>query len=84
MAKKPETTKKDPRLIAKGQIVWVSERQKEDVVRNVIVVLQLANGESKSFVVGEDEIEVVDPPEIPTVEDLPKEVPLEDDKEEGE
>lgn len=84
MAKKPPTTKKDPRLMAKGHIVWLPDLQREEVVRNVHIVLQLANGESRSYVVGEDEIEEVPPPAPIKAEDLPKPIQEGTPKEEGE
>ena len=59
MPKKPEVVRKDPRLLAKGAVVWHSGNQREEVVRAVSVVLHLANGESQSFTVGEDEVEVL-------------------------
>ena len=59
MPKKPEVVLTDPRLLAKGTVIWHKGNQSEEVIRNVTVVAQLANGESQSYLVGVEEIEVL-------------------------
>jgi hypothetical protein len=59
MPKKPEVVRKDPRLLNKGAVIWHSGNQREEVVRAVSVVLHLANGESQTYSVGTDEVELL-------------------------
>lgn len=59
MPKKPVVVETDPRLLAKGVVIWNPSSQSEEVVRDVIVVLQLASGESRSYGVGTDIVEVL-------------------------
>lgn len=57
-AGKPATKIKDPRLISQGTVIWHPQLQRGEVVRSVSVVLHLANGESRSYAVGEDQVEI--------------------------
>lgn len=84
MPKKPPVDKKDPRLAARGQEVWLPDLQRTEVVRDVVVVLNLANGESRPYIVGEDEIEVVPPLPPPDEKDLPEPIAIPDEQTEGE
>lgn len=73
MPKKPEIESRDPRLIAKGTVIWHKGLGREEVVRDVSVVLHMANGEDLVYRVGSDEIEVIaEQPSAPKARDLPK------------
>lgn len=59
MPKKPETEKVDPRVVTRGIVVWSRDGKSEQVIRNVAVVVQFANGYDETYVVGQDEIEIL-------------------------
>jgi hypothetical protein len=65
MPKKPPVVQKDPRTLSAGITIWHPDLQRTEVVRDVVVVLQLANGESRSYKVGQDQVDILkDQPDL--------------------
>lgn len=60
---KPKTEKRNPRLIRRGEVV-ISDTGHDEVVRNVSVILHLANGADMVRPVTDD-VEVVTDPQLP-------------------
>lgn len=77
MAKKPAVNNKDPRLVSRGSVIWHKGLQRDEVVRDVSVVLHMANGEDLVYHVGLDEVELLaEQPSIPAPEEIEPERPV--------
>lgn len=64
--------------------IWHSQLQRGEVVRFVSVVLHLANGESRAYEVGKDEMEVFsEQPRAISESDLASVRSISDNKEDG-
>lgn len=44
MPKKPPVDEVDPREVARGMVVWSKAAKRDEVVRDISIVLHLANG----------------------------------------
>lgn len=76
---KPAVHKVDPRTVARGMVVWSKDSKRDEVVRDVSVVLHLANGWDEVYSVGE-ELEVLSEQPVAVVPEKHRDVPeLEDE-----
>lgn len=63
---KPAVRKVDPRTVARGMVVWSKDSKRDEVVRDVSVVLHLANGWDEVYK-SNDEIEVLSEQPSPVI-----------------